>query len=87
MGKASAWRNWLQVGLGIKRWLVVLLLAITLLGLGLAYLLVDAYREVPLPPIFAVLTLQFMPAPLRAASAPRKRRGSRLPSRPRRPDA
>lgn len=67
MGKGSAWRNWLQVGLGIKRWLVVLLLAITLLGLGLAYLLVDAYREVPLPPIFAVLTLQFMPAPLRAA--------------------
>lgn len=66
MGKAFAWRNWLQVGLGVKRWLVVLLLAITLLGLGLAYLLVDVYREVPLPPIFAVLTLQFLARPLRA---------------------
>ncbi len=66
MRKPPAWSNWLQVGLGIKRWLVVLLLAITFLGLGLAYLLVDVYRDVPLPPIFAVLTLQFLARPVRA---------------------
>ncbi|MBL8097015.1 MAG: YvcK family protein [Anaerolineales bacterium] len=66
MAKPPAWRNWLPVGLGIKRWLAVLLLAITFLGLGLAYLLVDVYREVALPPVIAVLTLQFLARPIRA---------------------
>ncbi len=66
MAKPPAWSNWLQVGLGIKRWLLLLMVAITFLGLGLAYLLVDVYRDVPLPPIFAVLTLQFLSRPVRA---------------------
>ncbi|HRF49252.1 MAG TPA: YvcK family protein [Anaerolineales bacterium] len=66
MAKADSWRRWLQVGLGIKRWLLLLLVAITCLGLGLAYVLVDVYREVPLPPVFATLTLQFLPRPIRA---------------------
>lgn len=56
----SAWK-WLYFGLGVKRWLVLLFLGVTALGLGLAYFLVNAYRESPLPDIFYYLTLQFIP--------------------------
>lgn len=52
--------KWLYVGLGIKRWLVLLLVGITLLALGLTYILVNIYREAPLPDIFYYLTLQFI---------------------------
>ncbi|WP_376791725.1 uridine diphosphate-N-acetylglucosamine-binding protein YvcK [Thermoflexus sp.] len=54
-------RYWLTPGLGVKRWLVVLLLGITELALALAYVLVTIYREQPLPSIFYYLTLQFIP--------------------------
>ncbi len=57
--KSSTWK-WLYLGLGIKRWLVLLLLGVTLLGLGLAYVLVTIYRESPLPDVFYYLTLQFV---------------------------
>ena len=42
------WR-WLQPGLGVKRWLVVLVVAIALLGLGLATGLLSLYRIEPNP--------------------------------------
>ncbi len=56
----SAWK-WLYFGLGIKRWLVLLLLGVTILGLGFAIILVDIYRESPLPDVFYYITLQFIP--------------------------
>ncbi len=55
----STWK-WLYLGLGVKRWLVLLMFGVTLLGLGLAYVLVTIYRESPLPDIFYYLTLQFI---------------------------
>ncbi len=63
--RASAWK-WLSVGIGVKRWLVVLLFGITLLSLGAAYVLVEMYREQPFPDFVYYLTLQFLPRALRA---------------------
>jgi uncharacterized cofD-like protein len=61
----SAWK-WLVPGINIKRWLVLLLLGITLLALSVAYFLVTLYREQVVPPIFYYLTLQFIPRLVRA---------------------
>lgn len=55
----TPWK-WLYFGLGVKRWLVLLCLGVTMLGLGLAYILVNIYRESPLPDVFYYLTLQFI---------------------------
>jgi uncharacterized cofD-like protein len=63
---ASAWK-WLVPGLGVKRWLVLLLFGITLLALGVAYVLVNFYREQAVPPVFYYITLQFLPRLARAA--------------------
>jgi uncharacterized cofD-like protein len=63
---SSGWK-WLHPGMGIKRWLLLLLLGITCIGLGFAYLLVNIYRHQPLPAIFYYLTLQFVPRLARAA--------------------
>lgn len=53
--------KWLYPGMHVKRWVILLLAGITALGLGMAYLLVDIYRQQPLPAIFYYLTLQFIP--------------------------
>ena len=58
--------KWLYVGLGIKRWLVILFLGVTLLALGVAHILVRVYREMPLPEIFYYLTLQFVDRTVRS---------------------
>ncbi|MBI4786218.1 MAG: YvcK family protein [Chloroflexi bacterium] len=58
--KSSSWK-WLYLGLGIKRWLVLLTLGVTILGLGVAYILVQLYRESDVPAVFYYLTLQFIP--------------------------
>lgn len=50
----------------IKRWLLVLLLAIVLISLGLAYLLRHLYADLHLPAAFYYLTLQFLSRPMRA---------------------
>lgn len=67
-----SWRDvpglkWLYPGMGVKRWLLLLMVGVTTLSLGLAYLLVTIYRQQPLPPVFYYLTLQFVPRVLRAA--------------------
>ncbi len=49
----------------VKRWLVLLLIAITFLSLGIAYFMVQLYREQPFPEIVGTLTLQFLPRPVR----------------------
>lgn len=61
----SAWK-WLYVGIGVKRWLVVLMAGITLLSLGAGYVLVELYREQPFPDFVYYVTLQFMPRAARA---------------------
>jgi uncharacterized cofD-like protein len=53
--------KWLYPGLGVKRWLVLLLFSVTLISLGFGYLLRDLYAVWEFPPIFYYLTLQFIP--------------------------
>jgi uncharacterized cofD-like protein len=65
--KSIPWRlRWLRPGLGIKRWLLLLVAGATLAGLGGAYLLSDLYHSLVLPPAASALTLQFVPRLLRA---------------------
>ncbi len=66
-----SWRDlpglkWLIPGMGVKRWLLLLMAGVTALSLSLAYLLVALYRQLPLPRVFYYLTLQFVPRVLRA---------------------
>jgi uncharacterized cofD-like protein len=65
LSEHAAWK-WLYFGLGVKRWLVLLFVGITLLSLGAAYVLVAIYREQSFPETFYYLTLQFLPRPVRA---------------------
>jgi uncharacterized cofD-like protein len=65
----SLWRRisrsfrWFIPGIGVKRWFLVLLVGITLLGIGLAAFLLDVYRTAPDTwwlPIISFLSLQFL---------------------------
>lgn len=58
--------KWLYPGMHVKRWLVVLIVGITAISLGLAYLLREFYTVASLPPVFYYLTLQFFPRAVRA---------------------
>ena len=56
--------RWLTPGLGVKRWLVFILAGVTLLGVGLAYYLLDFYRTAPETwwlPTLSYLALRFLP--------------------------
>ena len=53
--------KWLYPGMGVKRWLLLLMAGVTALSLGFGYLLVAIYRSQPLPDVFYYLTLQFLP--------------------------
>jgi uncharacterized cofD-like protein len=60
--------RWLVPGLGVKRWFGILLAGVTLLGIGLAYFLLDIYRTAPegsLIPVLDVASLRFFPRPVR----------------------
>jgi uncharacterized cofD-like protein len=61
---------WFKPGLGIKRWLVLVLAGITLLGVGLAVLLLDLYRTEStnslLLTLLSYVSLRFLPRILRA---------------------
>ncbi len=54
----SRWSQALLPGLHIKRWIVLLLLGVTLAGLGLAFLIQDMYvtRQLPAPVYWIALT-------------------------------
>ncbi len=69
---SSGWQTlarWLLPGLGIKRWMLVVLAGITLLGVGLAILLLDFYRTEYTNETFLTFlsyaSLRFLPRPLR----------------------
>src|SRR5512137_438582 len=57
--------KWLTPGIGVKRWLALFLVGITLLSLALTIVLVDIYRSDELPEFTYYLTLQFLPHPAR----------------------
>jgi uncharacterized cofD-like protein len=61
--------RWLTPGLGVKRWLLLILFGITLLGVGLAIVILDVYRTAPQTwwlPIISTASLRFLPRLLRA---------------------
>lgn len=47
-------------GMHIKRWLILLLIGITFISLGIAYLMTQVYRTQPFPEYVGTLTLQFI---------------------------
>ena len=60
--------RWLVPGLGVKRWLALLLAGVTLAGIGLAYYLLDYYRTSASSDLLAVIdvaSLRFLPRLLR----------------------
>ena len=60
-------RKWLVPGLGVKRWLLLLVIGTGLLGLGVAFLLRELYVTATLPGAFYYITLQFLPYAARGA--------------------
>ncbi len=61
--------RWLKPGIGVKRWLVVVLVATTLIAVGAAILLLDVYRSSPETwwlPLLSYASLRFLPRLLRA---------------------
>ncbi|HNO94963.1 MAG TPA: hypothetical protein PKJ84_12385, partial [Anaerolineales bacterium] len=43
--------RWLRPGLGVKRWLLFVMAGITLIGLGIAVVLIDIYRTNTTDPV------------------------------------
>lgn len=61
--------GWLAPGLGVKRWIFLILVGTTLIGLGFGVLVLDLYRTAPDTwwlPILSFLSLRFLARPLRA---------------------
>ena len=50
-GSFSSWLEhslrWLVPGIGVKRWVLLILLGTTLVGIGLGVLILDFYRNAP----------------------------------------
>ncbi|MEW5868646.1 MAG: gluconeogenesis factor YvcK family protein [Chloroflexota bacterium] len=67
--RLARWTKWLVPGLGVKRWLVIILLGTTLVGIGLGVLILEVYRTAPDTwwlPLLSAASLRFLPRPLRA---------------------
>jgi uncharacterized cofD-like protein len=61
--------RWLEPGLGVKRWLIPMILGTTLVSVGLAFLILDVYRNAPDTwwlPLLSTASLRFLERPLRA---------------------
>lgn len=61
--------HWLKPGLGVKRWLVLIVAGTTLLGIGFAVLVLDFYRTAPDTwwlPVLSAASLRFLDRPVRA---------------------
>ncbi len=61
--------RWFIPGIGIKRWILLILIGTTLLGLGFAVLALDVYRTAPETwwlPVLSFLSLRFLDRTLRA---------------------
>jgi uncharacterized cofD-like protein len=60
--------RWLVPGIGIKRWILLILLGTTLLGVGLAILVLEVYRTAPDTwwlPILSFASLRILSRPIR----------------------
>ncbi len=60
------WRGWFTLGIGVKRWLVVLGIGAVIAGTGISALLIAMRRWGPFyRDLYSLLTLQFLPTGLR----------------------
>ncbi len=60
---------WLIPGIGVKRWIILILAGTTLLGVGLGILILEVYRTAPDTwwlPFLSTASLRFLARPLRA---------------------
>jgi hypothetical protein len=68
-GRLRRLRRWLRPGMGIKRWLLMMFLGLTILATAGALLIRILFREVPADSIagylFELLSLNFLPDPIR----------------------
>ena len=61
--------RWLMPGIGVKRWVIIILVGVTSLALGIAFMLINIYRTVPesfVSTVIAFVSLQFLNRLLRA---------------------
>ncbi len=61
--------TWLIPGIGVKRWVLLILAGTTLLGVGLGIVILEVYRTAPETwwlPVISTASLRFLPRPLRA---------------------
>ncbi len=65
----QVWLKLLTPGIGVKRWVIVFFGGVTLLGLGLAMLMVELYRAQPRSSWIHALTLDSLPLALRLTIA------------------
>jgi uncharacterized cofD-like protein len=65
-GKWRRHLKWFEPGLGVKRWLLLMVLGTALIGLGVAVVLLDIYRAYPSSPWLKILSLSALPRWLRA---------------------
>jgi hypothetical protein len=72
--------KWFYFGMHIKRWLLLLLVGVAVMGLGFSYLLREVYVSYTFPDFFYYLTLQFLPRYARGASSSRAGGSSSSPS-------
>ncbi len=66
--RGSRFYRWFIPGIGVKRWFLVLLGGITLIGTGVAIFLLDVYRTAPKTwwlPILSFISLRFLTRPWR----------------------
>lgn len=56
----SSFLKLLMPGMHLKRWLILLIVGVTFLSLGIAYLMTQVYRTQPFPEYVGTLTLQFL---------------------------
>ena len=59
-------RRFIQPGLHIKRWLLVLLVGLVVVSLGIGYALTELYRSATVPAWVQTATLQFLPLLVRS---------------------
>jgi len=57
--------KWLYPGMHVKRWLLLQIVGVSLISLGVAYILAHLYRAEPFPEFVGALALQFIDRPLR----------------------
>src|SRR3990172_1091530 len=63
----SSFLKWFYFGMHIKRWLLLLLVGVAIMGLGFGYFLREVYVQYTFPAWVYYVTLQFVPRMIRGA--------------------